>query len=1728
MNEASSRRAYILRTSPDKEAYVRSLSSLYNSGLSEHSVSRFKHQHATAAVLGPNTPYRGLVAHHELGTGKTMTSVRVVESSGRRTWVITKASLSAKRDLDAAYTAYKNTGASAATINRHYTRLTKAFYMSDVLKVVDGTWVGDKRIGALVANREYPTSVARRECIGKLHALFRFVHYNGGLSMLKDILRDVPSESSNDTTIHKMFRVLRGEAPNPFDHTTVVVDECHNISEGILNTLETQKSGIHWSSPPANAAALYALLTRAVDCKIVLLTATPVVNDSYSAALLCNMAVGHTRVIVVKAIRGRGRGSLLKRLVAALPDAWKNGGDGCPVAVQTDHTQGTRLLVHIAPFGTRFVSCTEPHRVVPYYPESADHTSLERVARWNRIRKTVRAACTSTGLQVLRDEFQPTPFPSPIGVHPRTGALSFSGGAVEEYHRLFDPAGRQSTAFIQGALGVISRYQVPDDMVGDWAQIYYHKGEGTLTPVKNISYVTCRMHPAQENHYDTVVGKYRANTLVTVPATQAALATSDLVQALETGKTVGRKRLEKRSAKYSRLLAVLDPTSRARDGVGNKTLIFCSLRKKGGVETIARLLQSRGMTEVRYSPSTGTSAVTGKFTYHTWVKNSPQSAVTDQSDTHPAMRFAVYKGDMDKSIRNKIINAYREYDMMSASKTSSTSPAFSILLMTTAGAEGLNTRSVQEVHVMDPFWHNVRLKQVVGRARRADSHSHWPDGVERRVDVYVYVAKRSVQNDSKRTSDEEMWRVAMLKLGISNWVDSHGLKPGSVELWSSPSTPAIQQNLMTTLLAHRSVMRFSSGESLRELMRMEGAFVRNANEYMHSLQSAARAASSTAAMCANGGVRCGFDGLREISALPRLFHGDLGTAPRFDAAPWILPIIDNRVRTYYDGPVQRDLYGYVIGDKYGQFDPSKRRFDKVVKETRRVFQRLQWPDEDVDTAADQGGATKSSSDASTGTSALLSELFSKTAVSPVANDNTSATSGLSWAQQVDAGGPLRMLFEARKRRTRAHASDGRQVTLSHPARTVVLDQTNKQLPVTAEHDKKTQTGSKWLPLLYDPNSPFAPFETRCVLWNAFGEHRRGPRTDLSPEGLRRTSHFVQGCMRCGSNVMNKSTLRVDSVEACTGKNKYEPVRECADRALLEDLYPMIQEPLEFPPSLHGISPDITGDTVGLVNFLTLPDTNRPSSGSIRRFTDSMRASWFEIGSPLLSSSAAQPDHSPLLMMMSVAKQIVDSTLDSASPWRRLLPDTTGVTDSMSRILRMATHVLTQRPSRRRPIWQATEELLRVYRTAVHALHPKNRLRRLVHDIDAALIHASDTWVDKTSARSVVGRKPKVVVVPAEKRHTLGYGHIPAFLPPEVLAAEHKGSRTTHDDRAPVPTVALPLPAVNESTVSDNEQTRSIWLRRIARASSKISHPDGRPPRWPTVVRWARHTATKNDSFPMDTDTGKHMYDVLVFVYLLAPFSSRKQSSVGGVDDTARRMFRELLTGLSKYVDTAQGTGFVDEQSRSAMDTASELADIHPLWGNGSASVGNPYGGAAGDARARARRQKLLAIARGRDAYTQRPSRICRAIARSTDTPRTIAVTAGVVNERATHPGIAAVRPFKVKPIFRTAPVDSEHLPRTLAIDHPLGMLAPQTDNCSSLRFQSFKTTEPIGLASELSEHVDYIWQQFWKSQGRRVAPDEGTPSADGPGDYDAESADEEGPDEEEYASGDERDIDDSN
>jgi hypothetical protein len=101
-------------------------------------------------------------------------------------------------------------------------------------------------------------------------------------------------------------------------------------------------------------------------------------------------------------------------------------------------------------------------------------------------------------------------------------------------------------------------------------------------------------------------------------------------------------------------------------------------------------------------------------------------------------RYGEFHNGISREVRKETIK-------LQTDKENAYSKLIKIVMFSPAGAEGISLESIRQVHLMEPYWHEVRMIQMIGRAIRQCSHKYLKIN-ERHVDIYRY---RSVKHNVK-------------------------------------------------------------------------------------------------------------------------------------------------------------------------------------------------------------------------------------------------------------------------------------------------------------------------------------------------------------------------------------------------------------------------------------------------------------------------------------------------------------------------------------------------------------------------------------------------------------------------------------------------------------------------------------------------------------------------------------------------------------------------------------------------------------------------------------------------------------------------------------------------------------------------------------------------------------------------------------------------------------------
>jgi len=161
-------------------------------------------------------------------------------------------------------------------------------------------------------------------------------------------------------------------------------------------------------------------------------------------------------------------------------------------------------------------------------------------------------------------------------------------------------------------------------------------------------------------------------------------------------------------------------------------LIYSQFRTLEGIGIFSIVLEANGYTQFKLKKEGGI----WKLDIPEEKLDLPKYALFTGTETVEEKEILrnIYNGAWDK-----IPGAIRDY-LLTKAPNNNHGEIISVFMITSSGAEGITLKNTRMVHIMEPYWHPVRVEQVIGRARRICSHNRLEEE-ERNVKVFMYLMK---------------------------------------------------------------------------------------------------------------------------------------------------------------------------------------------------------------------------------------------------------------------------------------------------------------------------------------------------------------------------------------------------------------------------------------------------------------------------------------------------------------------------------------------------------------------------------------------------------------------------------------------------------------------------------------------------------------------------------------------------------------------------------------------------------------------------------------------------------------------------------------------------------------------------------------------------------------------------------------------------------------------------
>ena len=648
--------------------------------------------------LSIETPYRGLLVYHGLGSGKTCSAIGVAESllSTKKVWIMLPASLqdNFKQEIrkcgDAIYVQNNfwevriirseadKAPALALGISAEF--LSKGRYFVTV-PGKDSNYSSLPRDSQQGINEQIDDLIKNR---------YNFINYNGltGESVRRIVPDDDPLKS------------------NPFDNAVVIIDEAHNLISRTINNSVIGKR-------------LYDAIYYAKDCKVVALSGTPLINRPNEIAFLLNLLRGPIEriVIPVKELPTWDEAGM-KTYFRKLPE------------VDTVEFNSVKRSIQVTrnPGHFKSVYNKEGERIAVQYDEAVTYKTP---GDWvDSIRQSF-AATFPGGVLAPRENIQrealqclPTDFAEFMN--------TFVEGLDVKNALLFQKRVQGLVSYYKGSDERMLPKRVDDDKTLEliemsdeqfnrylevrWKEIQQDSKKRTGPAALNEDMKTYRVMSRLACNY-------------AVPSDFRALADEQAEEDNEDDKkAVILAKLRENPDKYLRDegLATYSPKMRkvlanikATTGTENfkNQFVYSQYLKLEGLGILSAILDANGYQRYRLIKEGG------KY------REAP-----DLDLAKPA--YAFYTGGIDRAeleITRLIFNEdylglQSDYPEHSGSMKESIlkrggKKLLCILMATSSGAEGINLKNVRHLHIMEPHWNPARHDQVIGRGIRLCSHA---------------------------------------------------------------------------------------------------------------------------------------------------------------------------------------------------------------------------------------------------------------------------------------------------------------------------------------------------------------------------------------------------------------------------------------------------------------------------------------------------------------------------------------------------------------------------------------------------------------------------------------------------------------------------------------------------------------------------------------------------------------------------------------------------------------------------------------------------------------------------------------------------------------------------------------------------------------------------------------------------------------------------------------------
>lgn len=285
----------------------------------------FNHQSFAANYLSKNSPYRGILLYHGLGSGKSGASISISEGiNDRKVVCLLPASLKGnylqeiKKFGQISYNEkffwkFIEIPDNENDLDKFKEILIKKGFPKEFIE--DNSYISEidnkKGVYLIDLEKQHLNTELNEEHKKKLknqidnliEYRYKLCSYNAGNHTLRLILEKIYGKNklndicdkrfgtenkidwSSKSEVNKLMKYIYSNKLNPFDNKVIIIDEVHDLISTIYSG---SMNGMH----------IYEMIMKAENLKIILLSGTPMINVPFEITILFNLLNGYIKSFI--------------------------------------------------------------------------------------------------------------------------------------------------------------------------------------------------------------------------------------------------------------------------------------------------------------------------------------------------------------------------------------------------------------------------------------------------------------------------------------------------------------------------------------------------------------------------------------------------------------------------------------------------------------------------------------------------------------------------------------------------------------------------------------------------------------------------------------------------------------------------------------------------------------------------------------------------------------------------------------------------------------------------------------------------------------------------------------------------------------------------------------------------------------------------------------------------------------------------------------------------------------------------------------------------------------------------------------------------------------------------------------------------------------------------------------------------------------------------------------